>query len=81
MAAVVTITGTFCSGGNHVDLAVDLNGQRHLTLHNIDVSRILDALTMDEKEAFVMTCLRLKKVGLTNAQLKSVVIAGFTVTV
>lgn len=79
--AVVTISGTFCAGGNHVDLSVLLNGQPHMTLPNVDVASTLDALTWDEKQAFVMTCLKLKKIGITNAALKTAVIAGFSVTV
>lgn len=79
--AVVTFTGDFCSGGNHVDLDVSVNGTHAMTVRSREVSEFLEPLTDEDRWGFVKTALKLKKIGLTNAQLKAALIAGIAVTV
>ncbi|MDV6347458.1 hypothetical protein R2083_08015 [Nitrosomonas sp. Is35] len=75
----LTITKTReCADGTHMTLSVtgDFTG----TI-NIYAPDVVAPFTEDEKEAFLKGVLRLARKGRTNAQLKSALTTGLTVTI
>lgn len=80
--AMTTLTITLnsiCAGGNHLHFTVSINGgAAHVV--DTDTDTIFAALTDDEKSAFVKACVKLYKVGRTNAATKTAFKSGVTVT-
>jgi len=74
----LTITKTReCADGTHMTLSVTGDFTGTINIYAPDVA---DPFTEDEREAFLKGILRLAKKGRTNAQLKSALTAGLTVT-
>lgn len=78
MASVtLTLTGA-CSGGGHLTLAMtgDVSGSEVY-----DVSEIRDLVNSVGRVELASAILRLAQVGRTNAQLRTLLQAGITVTI
>lgn len=76
--ATVTVTLTnICSGGNH--LTFELTGATTASVPMM-LSDISEPFTDEEKSAFVKAIARLAKIGKTNAQARTVLQGGVTVT-
>jgi len=74
----ITLTKTReCTNGTH--LTISITGDFTGTV-NIYAPDVVAPFTEDEKEAFLKGILRLARKGRTNAQLKSALTTGLTVT-
>ena len=79
MASVTLTLTSICSGGNH--LTFSLSGAKAMTLI-AELGQLVDEpLTDEDAIAFIKGCVKLGKVGRTNAQLRTLFQAGVTVTV
>lgn len=77
--ASMTITRTFeCASRNHVTLAV--TGDVEYT-YNGDMIDLTATVTDAEKEAFVKLLIRFARIGRTNAQVRTALTNGVTVTI
>lgn len=73
----VTLTGQ-CAGGDHLTFAYSGAATGSIVGYRDDMT---NALTDDEKRAFVAVLCKLAKIGRTNAQAVALLQAGVTVTV
>lgn len=80
--AAANIIGTFCkaNAGVHASVTLTVAGVVQGTYPMI-LDDIVADVTEDEKVIFTRLLIKIRKIGKTNAQLKSDIIAGFTVTV
>jgi len=79
--ATVTLTAlAICGGGDHVRLRLDVNGVERLT-KTFKVPELVDTLDDTDTLDIVRTLVRLHKIGKTNAQVKTDLLAGLTITV
>ena len=76
-AVTVTLTG-ICAGGRHLTFTV--TGDATLT-QVIDLSILSESVTEEEAVAFLKCIGKLAKKGRTNAQARTLLQAGVTVTV
>jgi len=72
----IQLTG-ICASGNHLTFA--LSGAKDLVV-NGELSEMLDPVTDDEAQAFVKIIAKLVRIGRTNAQARTALQAGVTVT-
>lgn len=78
--ASITITKTNeCATGDHVRLSV--TGDATYTLPVIYLPDVTEPVTDEEKDIFIRVLLKLGKKTRTAAQMKSLVTAGWTVTI
>lgn len=68
-----------CAGGEHAEIAVEVNGQSRGT-YAVRVSDVTGTFADDEIETFLAGVIRLHKVGKTLAQVRNDLQAGLTVT-
>lgn len=76
MASVTTTLTDICGGGNHLQFSV--TGRNPIRLMADDLTQ---PITEDDLEVFVRVVVRLARQGRTNAQARSLLQAGVTVTV
>ena len=76
-SVTVRLTG-ICTGGNHLTFTV--TGDATLT-QVIDLSLLSEAVSEDEAQAFLKCIAKLAKKGRTNAQARTLLQNGVTVTV
>ena len=77
--ASLTITRTFeCAAQNHVTLAV--TGDVTHTYHS-EMSDLTGPISDMEKDAFIKLLIRFAKIGRTNAQVRTALTNGVTVTI
>lgn len=78
MATVTLQLTAQCAGGNHFTLVLsgDVTGQQVL-----DIDAIQDLMNRIGKDELVGAILRLAEVGRTKAQLRTLLLAGITVTI
>lgn len=77
--ASLTITRTVeCAAQNHVTLTV--TGDVTHT-YSTDVADLTAPITEAEKDAFIKTLIRFAKIGRTNAQVRTALTNGVTVTI
>jgi hypothetical protein len=74
----ITLTKTSeCADGTHLTISITGDFTGTMNIYTPDVAA---PFTEDEKEAFLKGILRLSRKGRTNAQLKSALTTGLTVT-
>ena len=78
MSAVTVTLTSICSGGGHLTFTVTGDVTRTQML---DLSVLTDPATEQEVEAFLKLICKLAKKGRTNAQARTLLQAGVTVTV
>lgn len=78
MASVTLTLTSQCAGGGHLTLTLtgDIAGQKETSVREIE-----DLLQTIGKEEIAAAILRIAKIGRTNAQLKTLLQSGITVTV
>lgn len=79
--ATINITGSFCTGGNHAELTLKVNNVVQGVWHGLELDDIAGPISDDDKLALVRLLIRTYKLGKTNAQVKSALVAGIAVTV
>lgn len=77
-AITITLTRT-CDGNGHFDFAT--SGAKAVTLTDVQAVDALSAMTDEEARAWLKGCIKLAKVGRTNAQVKTLFEGGVTVTI
>lgn len=80
MATVAVSFSSACAGGGHLLLGVAVNGGAGQTIE-YTVDEIQQAEPADLIHDFVLAVLRLHFGGMTRAQIRSALQAGFTVTI
>lgn len=68
-----------CDGGEHAEIAVQVNGKNRGT-YGVNVSDVTGAFPDEDIETFLAGVIRLHKIGKTLAQVHSDLQAGLTVT-
>lgn len=79
MATVAIGLSGACAGGGHLALNVTVNGSPQIIAYTGD--EILQTEPSDLIHDFVLAVLRLHCAGMTRAQARSAIQAGFTVTI
>lgn len=79
MATVSIILSSACAGGGHLSLGVTVNGNPQTIAYTVD--EILQAEPADLIHDLVLALLRLHCQGMTRAQARLAIQAGFTVTI
>lgn len=77
MASLTVTASAICGGGNHVTFAV--TGAKTATV-KAEINDMQDPVTDEDLESFVKVLCKLCRAGKTNAQLKTALQAGLTVT-
>lgn len=80
-ALTITLTGTCAQNGgagNHLQFSV--SGAHVLTL-NAEIAEMTEPISREDVLAFARCVVRLAKIGRTNAQLRTLLQNGLTVTV
>lgn len=80
MATVNIILENVCSGGQHANLGVTVNGGEKRIVPLI-VDELRSSMSTEEIDATLKGLLKLHSIGKTAAQFKASVLAGFQVTV
>lgn len=79
--ATLTLTATrICSGGNHYTIRLDVNGAERLS-HTYEIDDLIAAVSDVDAEQVIATLIRLHKIGRTNAQVRTDLLAGLNITV
>jgi len=78
MATITTTLTSICSGGDH--LTFTISGDKLMTIKS-NATDITDPITDEEVAAFVKCLTKLTKIGRTNAQTKTLLQSGVTVTI
>lgn len=83
MATVAYTFSNACASGGHIALNISINGgaARRVEYTTDEVRSPLSALTAEERENLFLLILKMRLAGLTRAQARAVVEAGFTVTI
>ena len=83
MATLAYSLDTACEGGGHAHIDVALNGgaAQHFRYTVDDLRSPLSALTQDEREFAALVIAKLHLAGMTRAQARNALNAGFTVTI
>jgi len=78
MAAITITLNSVCAGGNHLRLQLtgDATGTKTLTLEELTLP-----IETEDKEAFLRVITKMARMGRTNAQARTLLQAGVTVTV
>lgn len=78
MASITIQLTNVCSGGGHGTITVSGDVTRSLV---VDFAELLEEIGAVDDKAILAALLRLNKIGKTNAQFKSSLLAGIAVTV
>lgn len=79
MASItITLTGD-CDGTGHFDFAT--SGAKAITITGVTAENALAPMSDEEALVWLKGCIKLAKVGRTNAQVKALFEAGVTVTI
>lgn len=83
MATVAYALGATCSGGGHAHVDVSVNGMAPMRFtYTVDELRApLSDLAQEERERVALVIAKLHLAGLTRAQARIALQAGFTVTI
>lgn len=83
MATLAYTIDTVCAGGGHAHVDVSLNGgaAQHVRYTVDELRAPLSALTQDEREFAALVIAKLHLAGMTRAQARNAINAGFTVTI
>jgi hypothetical protein len=82
MAISITYTMTrLCSGGGHANVRAAIDGDAGRTFRDLDTDLLRTNLSADEREQFAQLCIRVKLMGMSRAQARNTLEAGFTVTI
>lgn len=77
--ASITLTRTDeCASMNHIHLEVTGDAQYS---YNGTMSDIMSPISDEEKDTFIKVLLRIAKIGRTNAQVRTALTNGYTVTI
>lgn len=81
MASSFTISyESACDGGGHITLSVVVDGGPSRP-RTFVTDELRGPLTQDERDQFILLATRIKIAGLTRAQARSTLQAGFTVAI
>lgn len=80
MSTVAIRMTALCAGNNHATIEVVKDGGATRTVA-LGIADVRSAPSQDDIEAFVRVAIRLQSEGKTLAQLRTSLLAGFTVTV
>lgn len=80
MATVTLTTTRICSGGNHFTIELSVDGVVRAT-KTYEGTDLVDAVSDVDAEDVIPVLIRMHKLGKTNAQVRTALLAGITITV
>jgi hypothetical protein len=77
----ITIKANICAPGGHIDTQASLNGVERGEAEMFNAGDIAEPITQDEIRIMMRTLIKVYRIGRTNAQVRTGLVAGFDVVV